>query len=68
MAAFEAGDYASVREGAPRLAEQTEDPRVRDAALELGRRIEPDPLIRYMLFVSVGLLLFMIFYFYSQRP
>lgn len=65
--AFEAGDYASVRLGAPQLADKTEDPRVRDAALELRRRIEPDPLVRYMLFASIGLLLFMILYFYGQR-
>jgi len=65
--AFEAGDYRTVREHAPELAESAEDPRVRDAALELWRRIEPDPLIRYLLFASIGLLAFLIFYFYSHR-
>ena len=65
--AFEAGDYRTVRERAPDLAESAEDPRVRDAALELWRRIEPDPLIRYLLFASIGLLAFLIFYFYSHR-
>lgn len=67
VAAFEAGDYATVRERAPELAERAEDPRVRDAALELARRIEPDPLIRYMLFASIGLLLFLVLYFYSHK-
>jgi hypothetical protein len=65
--AFEAGDYATVRSGAPTLAKSAEDPRVRDAALELGRRIAPDPLIRYLLFVSIGLLVFLVIYFYSHR-
>lgn len=67
VSAFEAGDYATVRREAPDLAEHAEDPRVRDAALELWRRIEPDPLIRYMLFASIGLLVFLIIYFYSHR-
>jgi hypothetical protein len=67
IAAFEAGDYASVRRDAPALADQTDDPRVRDAALELCRRIEPDPLIRYLLFASLGLLVFLVIYFYTNR-
>jgi hypothetical protein len=67
VAAFEAGDYATVRRNAPALAERTEDPQIRDAALELTRRIEPDPLIRYMLIASIGLLVFLMFYFYGHR-
>lgn len=67
VAAFEAGDYATVRSGATRLAESADDPAVRDAALELGRRIAPDPLIRYLLFASIGLLVFLVIFFYSHR-
>src|SRR6185436_9883280 len=43
LAAFEAGDYRTVHEGAPKLAERTADAAVRKAALDLKRRIEPDP-------------------------
>lgn len=68
VVAFEKGDYRTVREGAPELADKTDDPRVRDAALELWRRIEPDPLIRYMLFASIGLLVFLVIYFYTHKP
>jgi hypothetical protein len=68
VAAFEAGDYRTVRGEAPELADQADDPRVRDAALELWRRIEPDPLLRYLLFASLGLLLFLLIYFYVHRP
>jgi hypothetical protein len=67
VAAFEAGDYATVRSDAPNLADSTEDPRVRDAALELSRRIAPDPLIRYLLLSSIALLVFLVIYFYSHR-
>jgi len=67
VVAFESGDYATVQSDAPKLAESSEDARVRDAALELCRRIAPDPLIRYMLFGSIALLVFLVIYFYSNR-
>jgi hypothetical protein len=54
--AFELGNYAYVRKHAPELAEQAKEPSVRDAALELARRIEPDPLIKTLLGLSVALL------------
>ena len=57
IAAFEAGNHALVRSDAPGLSERSERADVRDAALELRRRIDPDPLVRYLLLVSVGLLL-----------
>ena len=60
MAAFEAGDYATVRRDAPKLVDSDEDAAVRDAALELERRIEPDPLMKYLLLASVVLLVFLI--------
>ncbi len=60
VAAFEAGDYATVRRDAPALVDGAEDPAVRDAALELERRIEPDPLMKYLLLASVVLLVFLV--------
>jgi len=54
--AFELGNYAHVREHAPKLAERAESERVREAARELLRRIEPDPLIKILLGLSVTLL------------
>lgn len=65
--AFEAGDFATVRSDAQELADNSEDPLVRDAALELRRRIEPDPLVKYILLGSVLLLSFLVLYVYSHR-
>jgi len=55
--AFETGNYGRVRRDAERVARATESPAVREAALELRRRIEPDPLAKYLIAVSVGLLI-----------
>ena len=65
--AFEAGNYAAVREDAPKLAERTEDPIVRAAARELRRRIDPDPLMKYMLWVALGLFVFVVWYTYQGQ-
>ena len=65
--AFEAGNYAFVREGAPKLAERTSSPRVRDAARELARRIEPDPLIKVLLALSVALFVVLAFWAYKTH-
>ena len=59
VAAFEAGNYALVRSDAPKLAENTDREDVREAALELRRRIDPDPLARFIIGVSVVLLAFL---------
>ncbi len=67
MEAFESGDFRTVRERAPELAERAEDPKVRDAALELRRRVDPNPLIKYLLLASVLLLLFLVLHVYSQH-
>jgi hypothetical protein len=56
IAAFEAGNYARIRNGAELLAQRTDSAAVRDAALELRRRIEPDPLAKYLVGLSVVLL------------
>jgi hypothetical protein len=66
-AAFEAGNYAYVREHGPDVAERSENPAVRRAATELLARIEPDPLIRFVLGVSVLLLLFLTYYAYANH-
>ena len=67
--AFERGNYAHVRQKAPELAARTEIPEVREAALELRRRLDPDPLLKYLLGLSVALLLFLTIYLYwSKSP
>ena len=66
VAAFEAGNYALVREQAEALAERAESPAVRDAALELRRRIDPDPLAKYMLGLTAALLLFLAYFAYHH--
>jgi hypothetical protein len=65
-AAFEAGNYALVRAEAEALAERTDSPAVRDAALELRRRIEPDPLAKYLLALTAALLLFLAYFAYHH--
>jgi hypothetical protein len=55
--AFESGNFARVREDAEKLATSTENTRVKDAALELRRRIDPDPLAKYLLAISLLLLI-----------
>jgi hypothetical protein len=65
-AAFEAGNYALVRAEAEELAERAEDPAVRDAALELRRRIEPDPLAKYLLALTAALLLSLAYFAYHH--
>lgn len=67
IAAFEAGNYRMVREEAPALAERAQDPAVRDAALELVRRIDPDPLMKYLLLVAVLLLGFLTTWAYGHH-
>jgi hypothetical protein len=66
VAAFEAGNYALVREEAEALAERAENPAVRDAALELRSRIEPDPLVKYLLALTAALLLFLAYFAYHH--
>ena len=65
--AFEAGNYEAVRLGAPRLAESTESAKVRAAARELRRRIDPDPLMKYLLAVAVALFAFVVWYTYQNH-
>ena len=68
VSAFEAGNYRAVREGAAVLVEASEDPIVRAAARELRRRVDPDPLMKYLLFVALGLFAFIVWYTYQGQP
>lgn len=64
ISAFEAGDYLTVRRDAPTLREQAPNAKVQRAAQELLRRIEPDPLMKYLLLASVLLLGFLALHSY----
>jgi hypothetical protein len=64
--AFEGGNYARVRRDAPRLAERTTDARVRAAARELRRRIDPDPALRYVLLTALALLAVLVYWAYGH--
>ena len=65
--AFEAGDYAYVREHAPDVARRADDDEVRRAALELAERIKPDPLIKYLLLLSFALLSYLVIHAYTSH-
>ncbi|HKQ70338.1 MAG TPA: hypothetical protein VJT73_13405 [Polyangiaceae bacterium] len=67
VAAFEAGDYLTVRNEAPKLAGRTENPDVKKAALDLRRRLEPDPVQLYLLGLTFALLAFLTAWFYLHR-
>jgi len=67
IAAFEAGNYAYVRERAPRLSETSEHPEVKAAALELLRRIEPDPLVKFLLGIAIALFVVVVAYVYHAH-
>jgi hypothetical protein len=64
--AFESGNYARVRREAPELARRTRDEEVRRAALELRRRIDPDPLVVVLLLLSLGLFAFIVTWVYTR--
>ncbi|MBX3227634.1 MAG: hypothetical protein KIT84_14865 [Labilithrix sp.] len=57
--AFARGDYATVREGAPKLAASTDDDAVRAAAKLLRERIEPDPSAKLLFLFAFLLLAFL---------
>jgi hypothetical protein len=67
--AFEAGNYARVRAEAPAVVKNSSDPAVRRAAEELLARIEPDPLVKLLLGVAIGLFVFVVAWVYlTQAP
>jgi hypothetical protein len=59
VAAFAAGDYATVRKGAPALASKTTDEHVKRAAELLRSRIDPDPTSRLFFALTAALLVFL---------
>jgi hypothetical protein len=63
--AFEAGDFATVRRNAPSLAARSTDAEVKKAALELRRRIDPDPLLVLLLMLAVSLFVFLVAWVYA---
>jgi hypothetical protein len=67
ITAFEAGNYAEVRRLSSGVAERATDPDVRAAALELRRRIDPDPLSTYIVLISVALLVFLLVWAYAVQ-
>jgi hypothetical protein len=67
VAAFEAGNYARVRVEAPALAARADEPAaVREAARELRRRLDPDPLAAVMIGLAVALLAFFAIYYWTH--
>ncbi|HEV8248162.1 MAG TPA: hypothetical protein VGP93_20445 [Polyangiaceae bacterium] len=65
--AFEVGNYALIRERGPALVKNAESDKVRAATRELLARIEPDPLMKYLLAAAIALLLFLVLYAYRQH-
>lgn len=59
VAAFARGDYAAVREGAPKLATESDDAAVKQAAALLRDRIEPDRAARIFFALAAALLVFL---------
>ncbi|MEZ4374281.1 MAG: hypothetical protein R3B07_25905 [Polyangiaceae bacterium] len=67
IAAFESGNYQQVRRLAPDLISNGKSPEVRSAARELRRRIEPDPLLKYLLLATLLLLGALVWYAYAHH-
>ena len=64
---FERGDYARVRAEAPLLAQRAERGDVKAAALELRRRIEPDPLAMILILLAVALLVVLASFYWMHK-
>jgi hypothetical protein len=64
--AFEAGNYAEVRRAAPALLD-SDNPAVRRAARELLKRIDPDPLMKYLLLLAISLFVLVVWYTYGTH-
>ncbi len=67
IAAFESGDYSTTLTGARELAGKSKRRRVREAAMELAHRTQPDPLMKYLLLASVVLLVFLTLHSYFSH-
>ncbi len=59
VVAFTRGDYATVRTGAPKLAAETKDEAVANAARTLGERIQADPTAKLLFAATAALLAFL---------
>jgi hypothetical protein len=68
VAAFDRGDYATVRTDAPALAARAGDPAVKRAAEDLARRIQPDSLSAALVVIGAGLLLFLVYTYWGHAP
>ncbi len=66
--AFENGRYAHVRKHAPALAAGTDNPKVAEAARELRRRLDPDPLARNLLLAAIALLVVLAIWSFQHQP
>lgn len=64
--AFEEGNFAKVRAEAEPLARRTQNEAVRQAALELRRRIDPDPLLLWLLGLCFALFVFIVVWVYTR--
>jgi hypothetical protein len=64
--AFELGNYAEVRRAAPALLDD-ENQAIRRGARELLKRIDPDPLMKYLLMLAVSLFVLVVWYTYGNR-
>ncbi|HRI64610.1 MAG TPA: hypothetical protein PK156_10225 [Polyangium sp.] len=67
LVTFERGNYAAVREGAQKILKSDAKKAVKQAAEDLLRRLEPDPLAHYMLGISVLLLVFFTIWYFTHR-
>jgi hypothetical protein len=61
------GNYARVRELAPKLHDETTDPDLRKAIQDLRHRIDPDPMALYALALTLALLVFLTVWLYLHR-
>lgn len=66
LVAFDAGNYAFVREQAPRLVQADVDENVRNAAKDLRRRIDPEPTAAYLWALGVALVLLLYLFYVTQ--
>jgi anti-sigma factor RsiW len=67
VAAFVRGDYARVRSDAPELARKTDDVEIRDAARQLRRRVDPDPMALLLVGLAALLLLVLSGYYWTHK-
>ena len=63
---FEQGHYGDVRERAMKLVHQTERDEVRRAARDVLKRLEPDPVAKYLIAGAAVLLVFLAGWFWTH--